>query len=137
MEWKKITCMEYGKIVFHSIPYHALSFTNRSGAVGRSESSDSLTHLDQPYRQERVAHAVDRCQANSGAVEVGTEQKLGIIGISPRRIGAVEGHSVVSVISKLFQNLQHDIVCLNNQGQKKPNGQTSGTSSGLPFWGIW
>ena len=24
MEWKKITSMEDGKIVFHSIPYHAL-----------------------------------------------------------------------------------------------------------------
>ena len=25
MEWKKIAHMEYGKIVFHSIPYHALA----------------------------------------------------------------------------------------------------------------
>ena len=25
MEWKKISSMEYGKIVFHSIPYHALT----------------------------------------------------------------------------------------------------------------
>ena len=25
MEWKKIAIMEYGKIVFHSIPYHALT----------------------------------------------------------------------------------------------------------------
>ena len=25
MEWKKIVGMEYGKIVFHSIPLHALS----------------------------------------------------------------------------------------------------------------
>ena len=24
MKWKKITSMEYGKIVFYSIPYHAL-----------------------------------------------------------------------------------------------------------------
>ena len=24
MEWKKIARMEYGKIVFHFIPYHAL-----------------------------------------------------------------------------------------------------------------
>ena len=24
MEWKKIASMEYGKIVFHLIPYHAL-----------------------------------------------------------------------------------------------------------------
>ena len=24
MKWKKIASMEYGKIVFHSIPYHAL-----------------------------------------------------------------------------------------------------------------
>ena len=24
MEWKKIGSMEYGNIVFHSIPYHAL-----------------------------------------------------------------------------------------------------------------
>ena len=27
MEWKKIASMEYGKIVFHSIPYHALPVT--------------------------------------------------------------------------------------------------------------
>ena len=27
MEWKKIASMEYGKIVFHSIPYHALIAT--------------------------------------------------------------------------------------------------------------
>ena len=26
MEWKKIAGIEYGKIVFHSIPYHALVF---------------------------------------------------------------------------------------------------------------
>ena len=26
-EWKKIASMEYGKIVFHSIPYHALATT--------------------------------------------------------------------------------------------------------------
>ena len=25
MEWKKIVSMEYGKIIFHSIPYHALT----------------------------------------------------------------------------------------------------------------
>ena len=25
MEWKKIASMEYEKIVFHSIPYHALT----------------------------------------------------------------------------------------------------------------
>ena len=25
MEWKKISSIEYGKTVFHSIPYHALS----------------------------------------------------------------------------------------------------------------
>ena len=25
MEWKKITSMEYGKIVFHSNPHHALA----------------------------------------------------------------------------------------------------------------
>ena len=27
MEWKKVASMEYGKIVFHSIPYHALDST--------------------------------------------------------------------------------------------------------------
>ena len=26
MEWKKIASIEYRKIVFHSIPYHALPF---------------------------------------------------------------------------------------------------------------
>ena len=30
MEWKKIVSMEYGKIVFHSIPYHALIASERS-----------------------------------------------------------------------------------------------------------
>ena len=29
MEWKKITGMEYGKIVFHSIPYHALIISTK------------------------------------------------------------------------------------------------------------
>ena len=100
-----------------------LSITNRNSAVDRSESSDSLTHLDQPCRQESAAHAVDPRQANGCAVEIGTEQKLGIIGISPRRIGVVEGHPVVSVISKLFQNLQHDIVCLNKLGLKNQMGE--------------
>ena len=27
MEWKKIASMEDGKIIFHSIQYHALAFT--------------------------------------------------------------------------------------------------------------
>ena len=27
MEWKKIASMEYGKIVFYSIPYHALAIS--------------------------------------------------------------------------------------------------------------
>ena len=27
IEWKKIASMEYGKIIFHSIPYHALLAT--------------------------------------------------------------------------------------------------------------
>ena len=27
LEWKKISSIEYGKIVFHSIPYHALRYT--------------------------------------------------------------------------------------------------------------
>ena len=27
MEWKKIASMEYGKILFHCIPYHALPVT--------------------------------------------------------------------------------------------------------------
>ena len=31
MEWKKIASMEYGKIVFHSIPYHALGPQNTFG----------------------------------------------------------------------------------------------------------
>ena len=30
MEWKKISSMEYGKIVFHSIPYHALAVNDES-----------------------------------------------------------------------------------------------------------
>ena len=32
MEWKKIASMEYGKIVFHSIPYHALVKKERVNA---------------------------------------------------------------------------------------------------------
>ena len=30
MEWKKIASMEYGKIVFHSIPYHWITQTQRT-----------------------------------------------------------------------------------------------------------
>ena len=30
MEWKKIAVMEYGKIIFHFIPYHALIFKRSS-----------------------------------------------------------------------------------------------------------
>ena len=33
MEWKKIASMEYGKIVFHSIPYFALLFLKLHYAV--------------------------------------------------------------------------------------------------------
>ena len=35
MEWKKIASMEFGKIVFHSIPYHAL-------VAGRQQRRDPL-----------------------------------------------------------------------------------------------
>ena len=31
MEWKKISILEYEKIVFHSIPYHALLFLGHYG----------------------------------------------------------------------------------------------------------
>ena len=31
MEWKKIASMEYGKIVFHSIPYHVLLLGRPTG----------------------------------------------------------------------------------------------------------
>ena len=34
MEWKKIASMEYGKIVFHSIPYHALASVVALGKGG-------------------------------------------------------------------------------------------------------
>ena len=37
MEWKKIASMEYGKIVFHSIPYHALAATPQRGDNGVSK----------------------------------------------------------------------------------------------------
>ena len=36
MEWKKITSMEYGKIVFHSIPYHALPYATLSPKLFKS-----------------------------------------------------------------------------------------------------
>ena len=37
MEWKKIDGMEYGKIVFHSIPLHAL-------VLGFSRGNNSVSH---------------------------------------------------------------------------------------------
>ena len=37
MEWKKIVNTEYGKIVFHSIPYHALVTSRSSGNAFVSE----------------------------------------------------------------------------------------------------
>ena len=33
MKWKKVASMEYGKIVFHSIPYHALAVNTNFSAV--------------------------------------------------------------------------------------------------------
>ena len=36
MEWKKIASMEYGKIVFHSIPYHALKLTTQVNYFGKN-----------------------------------------------------------------------------------------------------
>ena len=33
MEWKKIACMEYGKIVFHFISYHALGTVMQSVVI--------------------------------------------------------------------------------------------------------
>ena len=43
MKWKKIASMEYGKIVFHSIPYHAMSTTiNTLNAVVKFFSSIKL-----------------------------------------------------------------------------------------------
>ena len=38
MEWKKIASMEYGKIIFHSIPYHALA-SRRNDSAMRSTNS--------------------------------------------------------------------------------------------------
>ena len=39
MEWKKIVGMEYGKIVFHSIPLHALEATPYTAIEGLLRSS--------------------------------------------------------------------------------------------------
>ena len=33
MEWKKIACMEYGKISFHSISYHALFASHQAQKI--------------------------------------------------------------------------------------------------------
>ena len=33
MEWKKIASLEYGKIVFHSIPYHVLFLPTRQAEL--------------------------------------------------------------------------------------------------------
>ena len=42
MEWKKITSMEYGKIVFHSISYLALVATGSSAECCNKPSQDVL-----------------------------------------------------------------------------------------------
>ena len=41
-EWKKIPSTEYGKIVFHSIPYHALPVTSLMNGL-RSTSLPYIT----------------------------------------------------------------------------------------------
>ena len=45
MEWKKIKSMKYGKIVFHSIPYHALPFYNYFNIKILLETSEKLFTL--------------------------------------------------------------------------------------------
>ena len=37
MEWKKIASMEYGKIVFHSIPFHTMPCQARSQDLKKGE----------------------------------------------------------------------------------------------------
>ena len=44
MEWKKIASMEYGEIVFHSIPYHALVI-GKHGVPGLNENERYLLQL--------------------------------------------------------------------------------------------
>ena len=41
MEWKKIASMEYGKIVFHSIPYHALLPKHKKTTIAMNVSLQS------------------------------------------------------------------------------------------------
>ena len=41
MEWKKIASMEYGKIVFHSIPYHALQPRPHREILSRSAFTET------------------------------------------------------------------------------------------------
>ena len=42
MEWKKIASMEYGKIVFHSIPYHALFSPSKPAECADGPHTKSL-----------------------------------------------------------------------------------------------
>ena len=44
MERKKIASMEYGKIVFHSIPYHALPFSGRAAVQLEEKSLSPLPY---------------------------------------------------------------------------------------------
>ena len=42
MEWKKTSSMQYGKIVFHSISYHALG-TGIKSRICSNEHEETLT----------------------------------------------------------------------------------------------
>ena len=44
MEWKKFCSMEYGKIVFHSIPFHSMPYT-RDNQYEPFTASDSMNSL--------------------------------------------------------------------------------------------
>ena len=45
MEWKKIASMEYGKIVFHSIPYLALIVNHRNWLDDSPPLMDFVTRI--------------------------------------------------------------------------------------------
>ena len=75
MEWKKITSMEYGKIIFHSIPYHALAAALETAIVTDEDSSE----LSDSVELTEVEFVV--WLKTSGDKVFGVSEVVGIIGV--------------------------------------------------------
>ena len=57
MEWKKIASMEYGKIVFHSIPYHALPFPSNLRWLPKKKKKKKKKKKEVPTSNLSVSYA--------------------------------------------------------------------------------